>query len=254
MLKQNHHLTSDPCPWHQWKGFSSNTCFSCSWVSEPWSPRIHLQGYWDGEVYITVYQSILLARRYRKRKVAGCSLKVGSFFQNLIWLRNYVINVSFMNARLVLTPSIHSSQHRLLHKVRKRLSCDSSWVTLPRPVGSLVSCSTETTEPLSPVCSCTQPRDSRSAQLASLCLCQGWAQDQRIHTHRVCLLSLPCSCLPSRASHGRDTFCSPGEFRAGRAGQAENSCSSSLGWRRDWEAVQGTNLGRYSDSARQGGL
>lgn len=51
-------------------------------------------------------------------------------------------------------------------------------MTLPRTVGSLVSCSTETTEPLSPVCSCTQPRDSASAQLASLCLCQGWAQDQ----------------------------------------------------------------------------
>lgn len=120
----------------------------------------------------------------------------------------------------------------LLHKVRKRLFCDSSRVTLPSTAASLVSCSTKTTESLSPVCSCTQPKHSVSAPLASLCLCQCWALLARgrvwNHRHCVCFLPFPAPLFPPGPA-GAETPSAP-MGSLGEAGQ--DSCSSSLGWRR----------------------
>lgn len=144
---------------------------------------------------------------------------------------------------------------RLLHKVRKRLFCDSSRVTLPGIVASLVSCSTKTTEPLSQVCSCTQPKDSVGSHLATLCLCQSTGPAERCcpkgefgTTGTVCA-SFPFLILSSLLGQPwQRHLLHPWGFW-GRQGRTPAAPLWAEG-----EAVKGTNLRRYSHAARQGGL
>lgn len=78
-----------------------------------------------------------------------------------------------MNARPVLTPTSPQTAGVSIFTVHNRIETPSQGeekaaVTLPGTAASLVSCSTKTMEPLSPVCSCTHPKDSVRAPLASL--------------------------------------------------------------------------------------
>lgn len=195
-------------------------------MSKPWSPRIHLQPYWDGDVYISLY-CVLFARKDRKRKVPGCSLKAGPLFPYLIWLRNDLVNACAHShcpqTAGVLKFTVHNRtkvppQGGEKAVLWQQQSDSPRHCCLPGPLQH------ENHGTPWPCVFCTQPKGSVTALLASPCQC--WAKHQRgaagqrhsgTAARAVSASFPPCSSPPSWASHCRDTFCALGELREGKA-------------------------------------
>lgn len=107
-----------------------------------------------------------------------------------------------------------------------------SRVTLPGTAASLVSCSTKTMEPLSPVCSCTHPKDSVRAPLASLTSASAEHRTSgallarvRVwnHKHHVFLLPFSAPLFPPGPT-GAET---PSALMGNLGEEGQDSCNSS---------------------------
>lgn len=207
-------------------------------MSKPWSPRIHLQPYWDGDVYISLY-CVLFARKDRKRKVPGCSLKAGPLFPYLIWLRNDLVNACAHThcppTAGVLKFTVHNRtkvppQGGEKAVLWQQQSDSPRHCCLPGPLQH------ENHGTPWPCVFCTQPKGSVTALLASPCQC--WAKHQRgAAGQRHTLEPLPelwvPHSLPAPLLPPGPAIAETPSVPLGSSGKArQRSCNSSLGWRR----------------------